>query len=1205
MNKKVLKRRVKYILDPIYHYIRRKDHRRNYQYTKHYEKSTVKDHTILYESRDGKSLTDNPYAIFKYLVDHPEYKEYQHIWSVNSVEELRPVISQYKQMKNVKFVIRNSREYLKRLATSKYLINNSTFQSYFIPKKEQVYINTWHGTPLKSMGFDIPGNPAHSQNVVRNFLSSDYLLSPNEHTTNMFLHSYKLKGIHNGEIIQEGYPRIDLTYHTKLDSFQSFLTELGLTIDPNKQTILYAPTWKGTSVSKAKNDMYQIISDMAKLKYQVGEAYNILIKVHPFLYDQAKKFHEVKEYLVPDFVDTNELLGMVDILITDYSSIFFDFLVTDKPILFYIWDYDDYQEERGLYFSDDELPGPTLFTIQEVAGAIQNILQLKEAYSSVYQASKQRFVNHDDGNVTKRIIDYIFQKRDVPLNIIRPVDTTKKRILIYPGGLMNNGITSSFINLTDNIDFDKYDVSVFMNTPTSKEALNNIVKVNKKARFLFRNGLAVHSLNEVYRDKFVHNRGAHTYITKKLYPENAYQREHKRLFGRSQFDYAIDFSGYSLYWAKYLLASDAKKKICYMHNDILSDSERNINGRRPHRINLRGLFSVYDRFDKLVSVSPGTMELNKNNLSEFAEEFKFDYVLNSINPEKILRMGNEGNSSEMEEASAKGTATEEIISNHVFQSRALIKTSNDYFVYNRPAVLKGAVKIASANDYFNKEAAILREAKTESATFYKFSIDDSIVGWLDKNCFELLPDSILFERQVNKLARIQYVYGHDIWSLPYKTEGTQKISSSRDYKGLLVDVDLEVRTQRGIYSRFSIKGNIIGWIQSSALSIIKEYETKQRFKGNFKISMYKMVQSNNYKKIIRHRTLEEKNLYELAKISHPGAFAVWSKPSKISGSKKVLDATELVNEKVIVTKCNKTPNGTYYFFYHDGKKMGWLDQRAFTIIEESVIFSEKDVKRIARINSLNVDEIWDTHGGPGGNPIKDYQRFNGKTVMIIKEARTIDETYCLFAYEDETIGWLNKRSFHIIETLGLQKGRVFIPMPSKENYNFITMGRLSPEKGQDNLIKAFGRFHKDFAHSKLYILGEGPLRKDLEQLISELGLDESVYLAGQVENPFAIMKKCDCFVLSSHYEGQPMVLLEAMTHGMKIIATDIVANRTVLEDNRFGVLVENSIEGLEKGLNQLARDELDNKLDEFIPEEYNKKAMATFYNILESEENVS
>ena len=117
---------------------------------------------------------------------------------------------------------RNSKQYLKWLATSKYLINNSTFQSFFIPKNDQIYINTWHGTPLKRMGFDIPGNPAHSQNVVRNFLSADYLLSPNDHTTKILLDSYKLNGLYNGEIIQEGYPRIDLTYHKDSKDFSPF-----------------------------------------------------------------------------------------------------------------------------------------------------------------------------------------------------------------------------------------------------------------------------------------------------------------------------------------------------------------------------------------------------------------------------------------------------------------------------------------------------------------------------------------------------------------------------------------------------------------------------------------------------------------------------------------------------------------------------------------------------------------------------------------------------------------------------------------------------------------------------------------------------------------------------------------------------------------------------------------------------------------------
>ncbi len=105
----------------------------------------------------------------------------------------------------------------------------------------------------------------------------------------------------------------------------------------------------------------KFIADMTYLKEQTGKNFNILIKVHPFLYEQARKFEEVQNILVPDFVDTNDLLSSIDILVTDYSSIFFDFLVTDKPILFYVWDYDNYNEERGRSLADDELPGPISF----------------------------------------------------------------------------------------------------------------------------------------------------------------------------------------------------------------------------------------------------------------------------------------------------------------------------------------------------------------------------------------------------------------------------------------------------------------------------------------------------------------------------------------------------------------------------------------------------------------------------------------------------------------------------------------------------------------------------------------------------------------------------------------------------------------------------------------------------------------------------
>ncbi|MED4204488.1 CDP-glycerol glycerophosphotransferase family protein [Neobacillus mesonae] len=1194
MNKKVLKRRIKFVLDPVYQYVRRASHRRSFLYTRYFDKLKVINNTILYESRDGKSITDSPYAIFKYLLHHPDYQDYKHIWSVNSLEDLTHVINPYRKFKNVTFVKRNSKEYIKKLATSKYVINNSTFQSFFTPKSDQVYINTWHGTPLKSMGFDIPGNPSASQNVVRNFLSADYLLSPNEHTTNMFLDSYKLRGIYNGEILQEGYPRIDLTYHSDPEQVKANLIELGVDIDPSKQTILYAPTWKGTNIAKAKNDMFQIMADMNYLQNQVGEAYNVLIKVHPYLYGTAMKYEEIRGLLIPDFIDTNELLSAVDLLITDYSSIFFDYLVTDKPILFYVWDYDDYNEERGRYLSDDELPGPTLFTVQEVVSAVQNIEKVSADYKDVYRQAKSQFTNHDDGKVTARVVEYIFKQTPASINVINPIEKNKMKILIYPGGLRNNGITTSFINLMDNVDFDRYDVSVFVNPTNSKEVLNNMAKVNKNARFLFRSGLPAYSFYEVYRDKFVHNRGAHSGFTKMLYPDKAYIRDCRRLFGRTQFDYVIDFSGYSLYWAKYILANDAKKKICYMHNNILADSERTINGSKPHRINLRGLFSVYDRFDKLVSVSTGTMELNKKNLSKYADESKFDYVMNSINPEKILRLAEEGDINQHQKISLhKGKAD---ISNMIFKSPAIIDRAEEQFVWNRPSGVNGAKKLAPAKHYLNKEVTILREARTETNTYYKFSFDDRIIGWLDQECFKLLPDRILSQKEVNKLAVVSHVYGHDIWSSPFKTEGAVKISSAKEYKGMMVTVDIEARTHHGIYSRFLINGKIIGWIESSALSVLKETAVT----GRLKTSVYQMVNYRKSRSFVTNRTLEEKNIYELAVISKPGNYAVWSKPYPNPGCKKVMDASELDNAKVIVTKSNRTVRGTYYLFFNDGKMIGWLDQNAFTIIEEPIIYTEKQVKKTADIRFRDGDVVWGRlPGSADAEEVADFQKYNDKTVTIDKEARTIDEVYYHFRYENEPIGWLNKRSFQNIKTLGIPQGSRFIPEPSMEHYNFITMGRLSPEKGQDNLIQAFARLHKDNNKTKLYILGEGPLRAELETLITELGVEDSIYLPGQVENPFRLMKKCDCFVLSSHYEGQPMVLLEAMTHGMKIIATDIVANRTVLEDGRYGLLVENSIDGLENGLRKIVKEEFDYKADVFVPSEYNDRAMGTFYKIFE------
>ena len=1206
LNKKVLKRRIKFIKEPIKKFASNGRIRRASQYAEYYKKLAIEKNTILYESRDGNSMTDSPYAMFSYMLENPSFKDYVHIWSIEDFDVLSSVISRYKEYPNVKFVKRNSSEYLKCLASCEYLINNSTFQSFYTSKPGQTYINTWHGTPLKSMGFDIPGNPSHSQNVVRNFLSTSYLLSPNAHTTKMFTHSYKLEGLYEGTIIEEGYPRIDLTLNTNPQQYRNYLRDLTLIIDDEKETILYAPTWKGNNVSKAHNDTKQIIADIEFLRSQLGHQFNILTKVHPYLYKVACQCPELKGYLIPDFIDPNELLAAVDILITDYSSIFFDYLVTDKPILFYTWDADVYSEERGQYISNESLPGPIVYTSDELVEAIRNIDQVREAYKDNYQQMKREFTCYEDGRVTERIVQYIFTQSSGELNTHKNLTGKKEKILIYPGGMKNNGITSSFINLMNNIDFDRYDVTCFTNTQKEQEVLNNINKINKKVRFLFKPGHPIYTLQETYQNNFIHNRGERGYLGKKLYPEEAYKREQRRLFGQTHFDYAIDFSGYSFFWAKYLLATDAKKKICYMHNDLLSDSERKVGNKRPHRTNLRGLFSVYHRFDKLVSVSKGTMELNRANLIEYADYEKFDYIMNSINPEKILQKDDIG--------SELSVDTLENWRSYGFISRAKIVSVEGQEICNS---LPGSLNFRKSplnHDLLDKEVLISREAAKDGLTLYKCSLNNRVIGWVSDTAVELLPDSIVEEQTVDKIARIVKPKRNHIWAQPYKTPGSYRISTSGPYKNKIITIDKEVRTQRSRYCRISLNGTQLGWIDLSALKVNHSLTIDDQMDGKTIAKIKKkrkMLLSKQYMKQkefldqLENRTLKEKDISgcHYRRISMPGELEIFNKAYPNYGVQKVADAKEYEGKLVSIIRVSRTKAGIYYLFKDGDETIGWLNVQAFGKYDKPILIKDTEVYKRAEIHiNEKTTLVKDIYTLASMDRAADL---DGIVVDIDREAVTSEGSYSRILQNNVPLGWIDNDSLIIREVYGLVVGNKYISYPKEENINFVNMGRLSPEKAQDNLITAFAKLNETYPNSKLYILGQGPLEKDLRNLIIELDLTESVFLLGQLENPFGFLSKCDCFVLSSHYEGQPMVLLEAMTLDMNIVATDIVANRTVLEDGKYGVLVENSIEGLVSGMESIAVNKCKKVGAKFDYEQYNNLAMESFYNCLAGKQELT
>ncbi|MEJ7174459.1 glycosyltransferase [Staphylococcus caprae] len=823
------RRKINFITSPINMMNKSNYNHQVMTYAKYYGDLKVKDHQILYQVRNGKNITGNPYAIFLYLVNQKEYKRFLHKWVVDSKETLNFYKNKFKNYNNVDFVIIDSSDYLKSLAESKYLINDSTFPLYFAKKENQIYINTWHGTPLKYMGLDMDNNVQGSQNIIKNFLSSDYIISSNRHTTNIFKSAFNLHHIYNGEILEKGYPRIDLTLKNQKSLI--FDTLNGLISENEEKILLYCPTWRGEDLNNPDINIESILNEAKELEAHLN--YKVLVKVHPFIYEEAKKDCNLKNYLISDYVDTNELLAIVDLMVTDYSSIFFDYLVTNKPIIFYTPDYDDYKFCRGMYINPNELPGPVCTHIEDVISSINNKSYENHQIKNNYEKFKTTYVSLEDGHASKNIVEHIFNRK---VESPKRNTTGKKTILIYPGGMKNNGITTSIINLLENIDYHQYDITIFLNYSKKEEMLSNLDRVNPNVRIIFRRGPLLASLKECYKVDFVKQRGLQSFLEKFLYPKKVYQREFRKIFGDSHFDYAIDFSGYSMFWANLILASNAKRKLVYLHSDIKADMERRINGVRPHYQNLKGLVSLYPYFDKLVSVSEATSLLNK---------------------EKI----------------------------------------------NNP----------------------------------------------------LLSD---------------------------------KYCSSR-------------------------------------------------------------------------------NTINLNKIH--------------------------------------------------------------TLVEDDSDRFEK----------------------------------NGESVLI-----------------------------------NIKNGNVQTVEFSNNDFKIVSIGRLSPEKGFDLLINAVAKLVPKYPNIKLYIMGEGPLKKSLQSLIKKLKMRNHVFLLGHRKNPFYVMKQSNLFALTSHYEGQSMVLLEALTLGVNVLASDIVANRYVLKDGKYGTLVINEIEEIAKGIETFILGQ-NEKYEKFDAEAYNAKAIKEFYDLLQ------
>lgn len=359
---------------------------------------------IFFEANLGKNYTGNPKYLYEYMRSHEEYSDYKYVWTY-------PDTKSDKIPYNPILVERGTPEYFYYLAKAHYWVNNILF-----PVKEKrtetVYLQTWHGTPLKKLGFDIECEGPEKQafgNLHKESLNWDYFLADNDYGEEKLVGAFRFKK----HVIKKGYPINDIFYDEERKNRVISRIHNDYPAINGKKVILYAPTWRDLQGDYVRGYDFELPFDVDKLFTKFGKEYVVLVKLHHLIADNLEIDEKYKDFLinVSSEEDVMELLCLTDVLITDYSSVFYDFASAKKPILFYAYDLEEYiNETRGLYVGMDTLPGPILKNNDELIKAIDNID--KYTYKS-YGKLKQfcdEFAKYCKGHSCKDVLDIVLKK---------------------------------------------------------------------------------------------------------------------------------------------------------------------------------------------------------------------------------------------------------------------------------------------------------------------------------------------------------------------------------------------------------------------------------------------------------------------------------------------------------------------------------------------------------------------------------------------------------------------------------------------------------------------------------------------------------------------------------------------------------------------------------------------------------------------------
>ena len=505
----------------------------------------------------GKNVRGNMQYILDVLNKSPDFDGYT--CYVRADDTTDKIISGYKKKNGWKRtqIFKSDKRYARYMEGCKYLITETYFPESWIKRPGQVYINIWHGTPLKKLGLakntnNIPGNG----NTQKNFVNADYLLYPNEYTYKNMTESYKVRELLTGKALMLGYPRCGGLLKTAAGDTSALRAELA----PNGEKIfVYMPTFKDYV------DNEQLVTETAELLDYLDASLRddqiLFVNLHHRLSDviDYEKFTHIKKF--PPLVDSYALMAVSDALITDYSSVFFDYLTLGKQLILHVEDIEHYVRARGTYMDMLTLPFDMAYSKEEI---IAHLNKGGKTYDDTQ--TRAEFCGYDCVDAAEKLCR-IFKDDTSGLELREIPKSGKQKILAVSESCADTPESLRFLGAVRGFDKDKVDLFLSCDNEKTGTSSPAYPLLFNTPAFGYRGEVKLsYEGREIYE---LYEQGRITFKEAFEVLKYDYYLNAKAMYGDSEFDciFVYDVSDPQLILSYAMMK--AKRKYLYINNAII------------------------------------------------------------------------------------------------------------------------------------------------------------------------------------------------------------------------------------------------------------------------------------------------------------------------------------------------------------------------------------------------------------------------------------------------------------------------------------------------------------------------------------------------------------------------------------------------------------------------------------------------------------